>query len=214
MSPPPTRRRRGRPTDRTPAQTRDLILDAAIEAFAASGYHAPSMSSLAARAGVSVSGLLHHFPTKVDVLTAILERRDRIDVARIENFDPVPRNPFGVLDRIRTVLVSNLERHELVRLFTVLAGEAFEPDHPGHGWLVSHHELVRSGIERNLDNGLREGTVQPGLNAQLIATTVVALLDGLQIQWLIDPERIDMVAAYDTYVAGLRTLWEIPDRES
>ena len=59
--------------------TRDAILDAAIRAFAARGYRGASIDSIAAEVGVSRQGVLHHFPSKVKLLVAVLQRRDEED---------------------------------------------------------------------------------------------------------------------------------------
>ncbi|MDR2321283.1 MAG: TetR family transcriptional regulator C-terminal domain-containing protein [Microbacterium sp.] len=41
------------------------------------------------------------------------------------------------------------------------------------------------------------------MDADQIARQIIAVMDGLQTQWLLDPERIDLVADFEAYVAGL-----------
>jgi AcrR family transcriptional regulator len=48
------------------------VLDAAVTAFAQRGYHGTSVRDLAKQQGLSVAALYHHFPTKLDVLMAIM----------------------------------------------------------------------------------------------------------------------------------------------
>ena len=60
------------------------VLEAALEAFAKHGYHGTSIRELASTAGLSVPGLYHHYPSKQDILVALLE-----DVMR----DLVQRTP-------------------------------------------------------------------------------------------------------------------------
>jgi len=66
---------------RNTARTRRAILDAAERTFAASGGEA-SIARIAAAAGVSKSGLLHHFPTRQDLIRAVAV--DGIDRFRSE----------------------------------------------------------------------------------------------------------------------------------
>ncbi|WP_307203751.1 TetR/AcrR family transcriptional regulator [Nocardioides zeae] len=49
------------------------VLEAALEAFAKHGYHGTSIRELASTAGLSVPGLYHHYPSKQDILVALLE---------------------------------------------------------------------------------------------------------------------------------------------
>lgn len=56
------------------ARTREAILAAAEDAFAASGFHGASMRDVAAAADMAVAGLLHHFPRKEGLYAAVLGR--------------------------------------------------------------------------------------------------------------------------------------------
>lgn len=51
----------------------DGVLRAAIDAFVETGYHGSTMRDLAARAGMSVPGIYHHYPDKQTLLVAILD---------------------------------------------------------------------------------------------------------------------------------------------
>ncbi len=59
---------------RSAAKRRD-ILHAALEMFAARGFGSTGMRELAAEAGVSTATIYAHFPTKRDLLAALIERR-------------------------------------------------------------------------------------------------------------------------------------------
>ena len=39
----------------------------------------------------------------------------------------------------------------------------------------------------------------------MIAAQILAMFDGLQLQWLLEPDAVDMVAALDDYLGDLRT---------
>ncbi|MEO6794759.1 MAG: TetR family transcriptional regulator [Mycobacterium sp.] len=51
----------------------DNVLSAAIDSFVETGYHGSTMRDLAARAGMSVPGMYHHYPDKQTLLVAILD---------------------------------------------------------------------------------------------------------------------------------------------
>jgi AcrR family transcriptional regulator len=52
----------------------DPILTAALDAFVAVGYHGATVRDIARRSGLSVPGIYHHYPSKQDMLIAILDR--------------------------------------------------------------------------------------------------------------------------------------------
>jgi AcrR family transcriptional regulator len=54
--------------------TREQILEAATTLLAEHGYAALRVAAVASKAGVSLGGQLHHFPSKDDLVVAVLER--------------------------------------------------------------------------------------------------------------------------------------------
>ncbi|MEW6775835.1 MAG: TetR/AcrR family transcriptional regulator [Bdellovibrionota bacterium] len=54
--------------------TQDRILDEAERLFAHHGFAGASLQELAERVGLSKSSLFHHFPTKIELYAAVLER--------------------------------------------------------------------------------------------------------------------------------------------
>ena len=73
------RRCRGRPPLRSDEETRQIIFDAARQAFAADGYAATSTEELARRAGISTKTLYRLFPAKAALFEAMCaDRLDRL----------------------------------------------------------------------------------------------------------------------------------------
>jgi AcrR family transcriptional regulator/DNA-binding XRE family transcriptional regulator len=71
-------------------------LAGALEAFVELGYHGASIRDIAQRAGLSVPGLYHHWPTKQHLLVALLDLTmedllERARAARAEGDGPVER---------------------------------------------------------------------------------------------------------------------------
>jgi AcrR family transcriptional regulator len=57
----------------SPAPSDRQILDCAVAVFAAKGYHGASIREIASRAGVSVAGIYHHFPSKQHLLARLMD---------------------------------------------------------------------------------------------------------------------------------------------
>src|SRR6476661_10532002 len=64
------------------AAARDRVVLAALRAYATNGYSGSSLAGIAAAAGLTTAGLLHHFPSKEELLIAVLQERDRQDGER------------------------------------------------------------------------------------------------------------------------------------
>ena len=84
-------RRPGRPPKQHAADTRALLLDAALEAFARHGYAGTSVRAIARAAGLSDSGLYAHFRSKQDLYQALM--REAGPQAALTSSDAAPDDP-------------------------------------------------------------------------------------------------------------------------
>ncbi|WP_084125000.1 TetR/AcrR family transcriptional regulator [Demequina sp. NBRC 110054] len=166
------------------------IVSTALHLFADAGYERTSMVQAAAAAGISRAGLLHHFPTKDDLLAAVLEERDRLDDAR--HFDHLdPADPLGWLANLIRLTEFNATQPRLVRLFAVLSAESSSPDHPAHEYFARRYAATRSEYARVIAELVRQDLLAPGVEAEGLEVELIAFTDGVQVQWLLDPS-IDM----------------------
>lgn len=72
----------------------DPVMQAATRLFVAQGFHATTVRQIAAEAGMSVAGVYHHYPSKAQILVALLDLTMseliwRMEAARIESHDVV-----------------------------------------------------------------------------------------------------------------------------
>ncbi|QIG39316.1 TetR/AcrR family transcriptional regulator [Microbacterium sp. 4R-513] len=178
---------------------RQAILDAALEVFAESGYRAGSLREVAQRVGMSEAGLLHHFRSKSALLMAVLDHRDDLSRAVVD-FD----QPDGV-EALRGLVVlarRNASTPGVVELYCTLSAEATSPDHPAHDYFVRRYIYVRESIGTAFRRIADAGRLLPGVDPHRAAVATVALMDGLQVQWLLDRESTDMGEALDEFFRG------------
>jgi AcrR family transcriptional regulator len=180
---------------------RDAILVAANEVFATRGFRGASLATIAKRVGMSEPGLLHHFASKEELLLELLKLRDQHDDERIAEARAAHAH---VLDVVLELCRQNEERPGIVRLFTILAAESVDDDHPAHAWFLARYGDRRSVLVDRLANAQREGTVDADLDPDAVASQILAMFDGLQLQWLLDPEAVDMTAVFEDFLARLR----------
>jgi AcrR family transcriptional regulator len=176
------------------------ILDVALELFSDRDYQAVTMKEIAERAGLSQPGLMHHFPAKADVIVALLRRRDERSVGLTPPGSALP--PF---ERLTAIVDDIYQNRVLVFLYGVLSAEAASPEHPAHEYFLERYHAV---IRRSADAfaALRQqGQIQQDNNPEILARTLIALLDGLQIQWLYHPESVDIKTAVQTFLSAHST---------
>lgn len=73
--------------------TKEKILKTALDLFAADGYEAVSVSTIAGRLGMAKSALYKHYKNKRDIFDSILKRMEELDCLRAEEY-AVPSAPL------------------------------------------------------------------------------------------------------------------------
>jgi AcrR family transcriptional regulator len=181
---------------------RAQILDAALALFAQHGYRGTSVAAVAAAVGLTEQGVLHHFPSKEALVQAVLVHRDALEPEAQEHVAE-PGGGVGSLLRIPELAQVLLDNPALMRFDAVVEGESI-----AEGGVVREHvrdrlRAVRAGLAALLAEGVRRGELRDDLDVELVATEMVAFMDGVQTQWVLDPERIDLTASYERYFQAL-----------
>src|SRR4051795_1009142 len=98
--------------------TRERLLRAAMEAFADRGFRGTSLDAVAASAGVTRQALLYYFPSKTELLVAVLQQRDRDDrefAAELE----ASASDLDLVGALLAIVRRNQEQPKLAQLFAV-----------------------------------------------------------------------------------------------
>ncbi len=155
--------------------TKADIVEAAFQVFAESGYGGTSVRQIARRAGINHATLLHHFPHKWLLLQSVLEHRDEIQ--HIE-----PTSLDETLALLLGIAIRNEETPGLTRLFTLLAAESADPDHPARAYFRDRLARLRQQIAHHIELAQASGQVATDVAPMVAATDIVALWEGLQLQ--------------------------------
>jgi AcrR family transcriptional regulator len=194
------------------AATRQRILEACIEAFAETGFYGTTMKDIAARAGISYTGLLHHFPKKEDLLQAVLDHRAERDHEFLASIGALDweADPVGVFRGMLAVIRDNVHRPGLLELHTVVSGEAASPEHPAHAHYIQHYRNLSEFYRLAYESLAQRDLVSSASSPETLATQTIALINGLQAQWLFDRTSVDMErdfrAFLNTVIPGFDTL--------
>jgi AcrR family transcriptional regulator len=174
------------------------ILRTALDAFAERGFQGSSLRDIAEAVGLSPAGILHHFATKEALLAAVLAEKDAESVSHFEG-----AHGLGVLDALRGVVEANLAQPGLIRLFTTLSAEAINEEHPAHEYFQLRYAGARELFAAGLRQGQLDGEVSPTTDVEMAASLLIAVMDGLQMQWLLN-EGFDMLGAFDAFLETFR----------
>lgn len=187
-------------------RTRAAVLKAARRQIAEVGFHKMAISAVAREAGVSQSGMLHHFPSKAALLAAVLDEREHDDEEFLFGDDATPLG-WDAFDALVSLAARNANRPQWVQMFVRVAAEATDPAHPGHEWILEHYRSMRSWLTDAVRAGIEDGTFRADVPVALLVESTVAVLDGLQQQWVLEPDAVSMVDATREHVRMLKQAW-------
>lgn len=175
------RARRG-PYASTPAR-RAQIVRAAVSSFAEHGYERASLRDIAARAEVTHAALLRHFADKDELLLAALAQRDTDDEDLARQIMRAEVLPHQVL---ASVLADEFAHPDRQRNWLAITVAATNPAHPAHDFFIARRDKMRQHFSTGRLTASHDGEE---VTAEEKVTMVMAMIDGLRIQSLLDPTR-------------------------
>ncbi|WP_424213913.1 TetR/AcrR family transcriptional regulator [Streptomyces sp. BI20] len=177
-------------------ERREEIVRAALEVIAERGYRGASLAAVAERVGLTQQGLMHHFPTKEALLVAVLEERDRWDTG-----GGAARAGGGAWrpELLAALVDYNAMRPGVVQTFSALLGESVTEGHPAREFFTERYAQVREEMAAVLRAEYGE-RLPSGLSPERAAPLLTAVMDGLQYQWLLAPEAVDMPGAFRDFL--------------
>ena len=192
------------------AERRTAILEAATAVFGARGYNSGSLVEIAEIVGMTHAGILHHFGSKEQLLLAVLAHRDEADLERLDDH----QSPVGAafLDHLVHTAQYGEERVAIIKTYAVLAAESVTGNHPAQEFFRDRFASLRSRVATDL--GLTVGLDAEDSRVVTAASAIVAVTDGLQVQWLLDPVHVNMPTTVqlviDAIVENLRQSADAP----
>jgi AcrR family transcriptional regulator len=171
------------------AKLRQRAIDAGIELFGSAGYNGATLTEIAEKLGMTLTGLQHHFPDKDSLLAAVLEERDR----RAEEVLP-ETSRVDAFESLIAMLGESQKNPGLMELQCVLSAEATSRDHPAHGYFQRRYARLRSEATIAFRELAERGELIPTAEPESLAALTLAMVDGLQLQWLLEPGSVDIEA--------------------
>ncbi|KUO05567.1 hypothetical protein AQJ67_05305 [Streptomyces caeruleatus] len=181
---------------------RAAAIEAAAELFGTAGYRGATFKDVASKLGMTAAGLTYYFPDKDALLAAVLHERDRPAVAEETAIPPSPSRS-DITDHVMRILAENIAHPGLAELHCVLSAEATSAEHPAHEHFRDRYRRARELLTDTFAAATARGEIRPSVPPRTLATLLLGVLDGVQLQWLLDPEEIDMQATVRAFIADL-----------
>lgn len=171
----------------------DQALRGALSAFLEFGYHGAPMRTIAERAGISVAGLYHYYPSKHDMLVALLDvtmtdLRERSTAARNEGGGPVER--FCLL--VQCLALYHTHRRELG---FVGASEMRSLSADARQRVATARREMQRMVDDEVERAVQQGdfrTPRPKEAARAVVTLCTALPQWFRVP---GPSTAEQVAA-------------------
>jgi AcrR family transcriptional regulator len=177
------------------------VVDAAIRTISEAGLAATSVHDIASAAGMSKGAVHYHFENKDELLERVLERCCEVIETRVRATFEEPGTP---MDRVRRAVLEMWRlRRDGVPEFRVLSelhvvarqNERIRAAMAA-AYRRSRDQIVEVGFKRLLELGLR-----PRVSLSVVPRLLIAALDGLALQHLIEPigpdEEVEMIRALE-----------------
>jgi AcrR family transcriptional regulator len=188
---------------------RHQILEQAIGLIGERGYYGFTIQELGRRCGLSNPGLLHYFPSKQAVLLAVL---DDLQATETDVMTPLVQSAMlelqgddakdAALHILRTIAVRAHAKPDTCLLLAGLQSESLDPAHPAHDWWSRREAAVLE---------FYTGLLRPHVDApQMVARALLAMMDGLFLQWMRTGRAFDVLTAWDQALA--RVVPELHDQ--
>ena len=190
----PTAGRGSRGPYATGQARRQAIVDEALAVFARTGFHGGSLREIAKRVGVTPAGLLHHFADKEELFAEVLRQRD--ETVRAAAGDPAEHT---LIEQAKRVVAHNQTSRGLTSLYAIVSAEATDSEHPSHADFAARYRVRADEAAEILRRGQESGEVRADIDPEHAARLISAVMDGIQLQWLLD-ESVDMVPLFEEFV--------------
>jgi AcrR family transcriptional regulator len=172
-----------------------------MRAFAQHGFRGASIANIAEEAQISEPGLLHHYPSKRDLLFGVLERPETQSHAWAATDTD---SGVGVEELMTGIAQSHETDPTFIRFFLVLAAESLNPSHPAHQWFQARYDRTQRAFASWLEADQARGRIRTDIDPMLASQLLIAALDGLELQHLLAPADGSIAGPLQLFLDHLR----------
>jgi AcrR family transcriptional regulator len=172
------------------AERKEQIVKATVECITKHGYHNFSMQDVAKTAGVSKGIIHYYFLNKDDLMMSVLDKVAG-DIERVlgEEMSSVtdPARRMEIFIEVCFDIVKNTKEYYQVNMdFWTQINQKQEI----RKVIANHYSKFREAAARVITDGINKGAFRK-VDANAYASLVIAMIDGVSLQWLFDDKVFD-----------------------
>jgi AcrR family transcriptional regulator len=171
-------------------QTRDRLIDAAVEVFNRLGYFGASLEAVADAAGYTKGAVYSNFATKADLFRAVMERTQGGRAAASETLLR-ERSLGDFIDLMGGLLADQAANEASYDLLTVEFWLAAMRDPALRVELADGYRAMRGSLAPVIERGLEADGVRSDFDGSELATLVSAIGTGILLQYYLEPGAVD-----------------------
>jgi len=172
-------------------ETRSRILEAGYRVFARRGYEAATVEEITVECGIAKGALYGHFASKEDLFRTILvehvRRRAAETAARLEPDLALRESVVCIIEASWSTCRTDPIWSPLFMEFWALASR----QEWGRAAFAALFDHCSAALARFLSGAKRQGLVRSDLDVQAAARLMLAVNDGLVLQWQTQPDKVD-----------------------
>jgi AcrR family transcriptional regulator len=166
---------------------RQQILDSAIAQLAQRGVDRASLRTVGEAIGVSHAALRHYFSSRDELLVEVYRAHE---ARAAQDGPPAAESAVGA---VVTAAERNRSIPGLVELYAALTTDALQEQHAvTREFVRDRFRWLREILAARIVAGQQAGRIAAGIDPLDAAALVIAASDGLQVQWLLDPDAVDV----------------------
>ena len=172
-------------------QRRHQIMDAALTVFSHLGFERASMDDIAKEAGVSKGALYLYYKSKDAIIAKLLQLFFDQALKQVKVLAAGEGSVTEQLLAFTRVLTREMDRMAAMQpislqFYAIAARHATIRQH-----LRAYFADYRALMEEVIQRGIAQGELRADISPAETAVTLTALLEGLALLWLIDPQATD-----------------------
>lgn len=176
-------------------QTRQDLLNAALEVFFQNGVTNTSLQAIAEQAGVTRGALYWHFKNKEDLFDALFEQHFTPFMQQIEHIFSLNNNAWDNLRHILHDMLDLIEQNPTQRKFcSIMHAKCEQTSKNASITALAHHYHQRSYVQltRVLSHCRQQGSLPENTNIQLASLYLKSSLTGIINVWVHAPEVLPL----------------------
>ncbi len=173
------------------AERRAQILQVAVRVFSRKGFYAANVSDVAVEARLSQGTVYHYFKSKEDLFMAVFQAWETENLNR--EVHALMDNSVSAANRLRLLAKAVGERMVRSEKFLTASVEFWSHIHRNTAIQEGFRRIfteLRSIVSALIRDGVTQGEFE-SIDPNTTASLLIAVYDGLVLQWLADPNSVD-----------------------